>query len=170
MHLGNGVEVASCLETSTLKIAAWCETGQEKEATSSRSWFFQGVLHRDLEWPHFSLDQGVPPAAAKPTRPFPFLRGFACPGDLQEGWVAFWAIIHSITSSSKERSGRSCTEALDPARRPSETAQQPSTRHPPAAATRIGGPGGLAIFVIAVQSAGREAGHGRAQPPTRPPP
>lgn len=24
-------------------------------------------------------------AAAKPTRPFPFLRGFACPGDLQEG-------------------------------------------------------------------------------------
>lgn len=65
--------------------------------------------------------------------------------------VAFWA-IHSITSSgttssheAREPHPRPPPHLRDnhPARRPSATAQLHSIRRPPAAVTRIGGPGGL---------------------------
>lgn len=61
--------------------------GKRKRQPQHGDDFSRGVLHCDLEWPYFFLDFLSLPrvAGAKPTRPFPFPKAFACPGDLQGG-------------------------------------------------------------------------------------
>lgn len=55
-------------------------------------------------------------AAAKPTRPFPFLRGFACPGDLQEGSLfgpSSTLLCPQVKSEAVDRAPRHLTRLDD---------------------------------------------------------